>query len=241
MLYKGSKKHVLDLIDSSDFIDTLNTILLPYGAKIIDTKSLQPKGLIDVSELGLQSFINKNKIINLFPLLKDFDFNKWWKPCGGKAPTWDMISLCKHEGKDAILLVEAKAHKKEFNKSQKQPLKENAPDKAKQNHVNIEDRIKEACNNLNNNNSGFKISVDKHYQLSNRVAFALRLKQLNVPVILLYLGFTKDTYFKMDFFKDDVHWNEEFNKYIEGVVPLNFINSKKSDFLFISKSLESKQ
>lgn len=241
MEHKGSKKHVLDLIDREDFIYSLNNILQPYDAIITDKKTVQPNGRNDVSEYGIQSYINKHKLAERFPSLIDFNFDKWWKPSGGKAPTWDMISLCQLKGKDALLLVEAKAHKSEFNKSGKRPLKENPSDGSEINLTSIEARISEACDNLNSTNNGFAISIKSHYQLSNRVAFAWKLNQLNVPVVLLYLGFTGDTYFKKDFFEYDFHWEEGFNKYIKGVVPSSFINSKKSEFLFIHKSLAIKQ
>ncbi|MBF4472610.1 hypothetical protein [Flavobacterium sp. HJJ] len=240
MRLKGSKKHVLDLIDSNDFIDTLNAILLPYNSSVTDKKTVQPKGKNDASECGLQSYLNKHSLAEQFPSLKDVNcnFNKWWKPCGGKAPTWDLISLCQLDGKDAILLVEAKAHVKEFDVKGKR-FKDKPSDGAITNHNNIEARIKKACGNLNCTYAGFDISIEKHYQLSNRVAFAWQLKQLNVPVVLLYLGFTGDSYFT-DYFEGDSHWEEEFNKYIDGVVPRNFINKKESDFLFIHSSLEIK-
>ncbi len=241
MVYKGSKKHVLDLIDREDFINSLNNILRPYDASFTDRKTVQPKGIKDASEFGLQSYINKHKLAERFPLLIDFNFDKWWKPCGGKAPTWDMISLCQLDGKDALLLVEAKAHKSEFNRYGKAPSKGKPSVGSETNLKSIEGKIKEACDNLNYNCHGFNISTEKHYQLSNRVAFAWKLKQLNVPVVLLYLGFTGDTYFKQDFFEYDSHWEEGFNKYIEAVVPRNFINSTKSEFLFIHTSLPIKQ
>lgn len=245
MAHKGSKKHILELIGSKNFIDTLNAVLLPYQAKIIDKKYIQPKGAMDVSECGLQTFINKNKLSERFPTLMDFDFNTWWKPSGGKAPTWDLISLCQLDGKDAILLVEAKAHKSEFSRSKKQLPKNKQPDNkpsegSEINHLNIEARIKEACDNLNIKNTGFKISIASHYQLSNRVASAWRLNQMEVPVVLLYLGFTGDTYFKKDYFQDNALWRQEFTKYIDGVVPSAFINNIESDFLFIQSSLEVK-
>lgn len=238
---KGSKKHILELIDSNDFIATLNTILLPYHAKIADKKYIQPKGSMDVSECGIQTFITKNKLKERFPILIDFDFNKWWKPSGGKAPTWDMISLCQLDGKDAILLVEAKAHKSEFSRSKKQLPKKKQPENkpsegSENNHSNIKVRIKEACDNLNTNNTGFNISIDSHYQLSNRVASAWLLNQLEVPVVLLYLGFTGDSYFT-DKFENKLIWEEKFTKYIDGVIPIAFINNAESEFLFIQSSL----
>lgn len=239
MAYKGSKKHVLYLIDKEDFIYTLNNILLPYDASITDRKTVLPKGERDVSEYGIQSYINKHKLAERFPTLMEFDFNKWWSPHGGKTPTWDMISLCQLDGKDAILLVEAKAHKSEFTKAGKAKLKEGASIKAENNLINIEKRIKEACDNLNNKKPGFNISIDSHYQLSNRVAFAWRLTQLNIPVVLLYLGFIGDSNFN-DKFKNEYDWKEVFTKYIKGIVPVDFINENKSDFLFIHSSIAIK-
>jgi hypothetical protein len=242
MVHKGSRKHVLDLIDRKDFIDTLNNILQQYDANISDNKTVQPKGSNDDFEYELQCFIDTHNLAERFPSLKDVNsnFNKWWNPRGGKAPTWDMISLCQLNGKEAILLVEAKAHIKEFDLKGKR-LKDNPSDGSITNHSNIEARIKEACDNLNCTYTGFDISRDKHYQLSNRVAFAWQLKQLNVPVVLLYLGFTGDTYFKTDFFEDHTHWEEEFTKYIKDVIPVNFINKNESDFLFIHSSLPIKK
>jgi hypothetical protein len=240
MVHKGSKKHVLDLIDSDDFIHSLNDILRPYDARLTDNKTVQPKGINDESECGLQSFINKHNLGERFPSLINSNFNKWWSPSGGKTPTWDMISLCQLNGKDAVLLVEAKAHKSEFNRSKKRFSKEKPSVGSENNLIKIKANIKKACDDLNTKHTGFKISIDSHYQLSNRVAFAWQLNQLNVPVVLLYLGFTKDTYFKTDFFEDDLHWGKEFNKYIDGVVPSNFINKRESGFLFIQSSLPIK-
>ena len=237
MEYKGSKKHILELIDSNDFIATLNTILLPYQAKITDKKYMQPKGSLDVSECGIQTFITKNKLSERFPTLVDFDFNKWWSPHSGKTPTWDMISLCKLHGKDAILLVEAKAHQTEFAKSGKTKLKLDATENTKKNLKNIEDKIEEACVSLNSTYKGFNISTTKTYQLSNRVAFAWKLNQLQVPVVLLYLGFIGDDYFKNKFESKSV-WEEKFNNYIKGIVPTVFINNKGSNILFIQSSIQ---
>lgn len=240
MACKGSKQHVLDLIEREDFISTFNDILRPYNASIIDKKTVQPVGNDNIAEYGLQRFINERKLFEKFPSLNDFNFNIWWSPNGGKAPTWDMISLCQLDGKDAVLLVEAKAHKSEFAKSGKKRLDLEATSQAKRNLKNIEDRIKEACDSLNKNYKTFNISTDKYYQLSNRIAFAWKLKQLNVSVILIYLGFTCDADFN-DSFEDHVHWEKEFNNYIKDSIPINFVNNKESDFLFIHSSLTIKK
>jgi len=235
MAMKGSRKHVLELIDNPDFISIMNKTLFPFDVVLEDKKTLQPKGFIDSSEFRLQRYANEHKLVNTFPNLKGFNFNKWWNPNGGSAPTWDLISLCKLNGKDALLLVEAKAHTSEFDTYGKKE-KDNPSDGSIANRINIEKRIKEACDNLNISTNGFNVSINKHYQLSNRVAFSWKLNQLNIPVVLLYLGFTGDNYFK-DYFTDKIHWEKEFKHYLEGVVPFSFLNSSSSEFLFIHSSI----
>lgn len=235
MAHKGSRKHILDLIDRSDFVETINSILQPYNVIVLDTNTVQPKGLKDDAEYELQFFIDKHNLNQHFPPLSNFNFNKWWNPNGGKAPTWDMVTMCEVNGKKGVLLVEAKAHVGEFDRKPKR-LKVNSSQGSVNNHNNIEKRIDKACNSLNISNDGFAIAINKHYQLSNRVTFAWQLSQQKVPVVLFYLGFTGDTYFK-DYFEDDSHWEQEFDKYIENVVPKNFINSTTSEFLFIHSAL----
>lgn len=235
MEFKGSRKHVLKLIDNPKFLTNINKILMPFGAALQDKKTIQPKGLMDVSEYQLQYYINNHNLANIFPKLAKVNFNTWWNPNGGKAPTWDMISMCKLNGKDALFLVEAKAHASEFVTKGK-PVKANASEGSRANRDNIENRIEEACDDLSSTNNDFNISIDTHYQLSNRLAFSWKLNQLNIPVVLLYLGFTGDTYFK-DYFTDENQWEKQFKNYIQDVVPLSFLNSTDSDFLFIHSSL----
>jgi hypothetical protein len=64
------------------------------------------------------------------------------------------------------------------------------------------------------------ISVDRHYQLANRLSAAERLASCGVPVVLLYLGFTGDTYFEADYLRDDAHWQRVMGVYVLGTVPL---------------------
>jgi hypothetical protein len=235
MNFKGSKKHILDLLDRVDFVQEMNKILSPYNASIIDNKTVQPKGYSDIKEYGLQTFINRNNLNSIFPSLLYFNFNKWWNPDGGKAPTWDMISLCKLNNKDAILLVEAKAHINELGTIGKR-LPNMKSTGSKNNHKNIEEKISDISRALKELNPEFNISIDKHYQLSNRVAYWGKLKQLNIPVILLYLGFTGDTDFKYHF-SDSNCWSKEIHKYLKDAIPNECINNPSSDFVFIQTSL----
>src|SRR4051812_38812186 len=62
------------------------------------------------------------------------------------------------------------------------------------------------------------LTADSHYQLANRLASAFKVASVGVPVVLLYLGFTGDTYFS-DHLRDAAHWQQLMHGYLQGVVP----------------------
>jgi hypothetical protein len=53
----------------------------------------------------------------------------------------------------------------------------------------IENALIEATVAWNALGSGFALSANSHYQLSNRFAFAWKVAKMGTPVVLLYLGF----------------------------------------------------
>jgi hypothetical protein len=198
----------------------------------INTKEyLKPKSLNDYKEYNISSYCKEN--YKKFEFLKNgIDFAKWWAPKGGKLPTWDLISICDINNQSGLLLVEAKAHKSELTREGK---KNNSLENSNSdfNHKNIEACIKESNKYL----PDFKMSINSHYQLSNRISSAWKLTTLGIPVILLYIGFTEDKYFN-DHFIDNNDWKKEFNKYISGIVPTSFINNSDSkSFLFFERSI----
>jgi hypothetical protein len=62
------------------------------------------------------------------------------------------------------------------------------------------------------------LTADSHYQLANRLASAYKVASVGVPVVLLYLGFTGDTYFR-DHLRDADHWQQLVRRYLHAVVP----------------------
>src|SRR5215213_5063614 len=64
------------------------------------------------------------------------------------------------------------------------------------------------------------LTADSHYQLANRLASGYKVASVGVPVVLLYLGFTGDTYFG-DHVRDAAHWQQLMRGYLQGVVPSN--------------------
>jgi hypothetical protein len=237
---KGSKKHVLNLIDNKLFIDKMNDLLVDTNTFIENKDSIYPKGSNQPNEKTLSTFLkdvwNDKKL--------GADFIKWWIEFGSRTPQWDIISKCKIDGKEGILLVEAKAHKSEVtgDKGKKQ-IDEN---KKAENHKHIKAAIEQANNSINENNTGInaKLSIDTCYQLSNRVASAWWLASNDIPVVLIYLGFLKDDDFN-DKFTSKEEWQNCIEKHIERVgiqaIINRKINTKAKAFYFISKSIDLKE
>lgn len=112
------------------------------------------------------------------------ELQSWWlaKPGRANTPNWDLVSTCTYEEKEGLVLVEAKAHRGEF-----------ADDRCgatnRANFNQIREAINEANKAWNAIMSGFNLSAESKYQLSNRFAFAWKIASLGVPVVLIYLGF----------------------------------------------------
>ncbi len=141
-----------------------------------------PRGLRDHKETMLT---DTNRFL---PSDKRESLVTWWldKPRGAKLPNWDIASTCRIGGGRGLLLVEAKAHDNELSvRGKSSPRTANGW----ANHDRIALAISEANSGLNYVLSGWALSRDSHYQLSNRFAWAWKLAALRVPVILVYLGF----------------------------------------------------
>jgi len=118
----------------------------------------------------------------------------WWLPAGGedlRTPNFDIASTCTIGGKRGLLLVEAKAHDEESRKeSIGRPLKEDASEDRKANHKTIAVAIESARKGLEMATvRPWRIRRDTHYQMSNRFAWAWKLTELGIPVVLVYLGY----------------------------------------------------
>lgn len=94
----------------------------------------------------------------------------WWLavPKRANTPNWDLASTCRIEGRQGLLLVEAKAHTKELSYDGKRtPDTENG----RRNRKRIGSAIEEANADLEHvTGESWGISRDACYQLSNRFA-----------------------------------------------------------------------
>lgn len=220
---RGSAKHLMDLLEGQHGIDALNSLIAEASAAIQPTDRWQPSGRNYPEkrrEWEIPFFCEKHcgDLANLDGL-KD-----WWLPPQAdgrtrKGATWDLLSTCTIQGKKGLLLVEAKAHVDELDDSGK-PLSRTASVQSKINHEHIRKNLREVSDRLNESADGvFALSIDRHYQLANRIAWAWKLGDCGIPVVLLYVGFLGDNYFRSDYLKDADHWQRAMGAYLKDVAP----------------------
>jgi hypothetical protein len=238
--FRGSRKHLLDLLGSPHYIQILNDLL--HGRVVITGQDdRRPQDKSSPGEWELPKYCE----VHFSDCHRKHNLADWWLPLqlnnlSAKGVTWDLISTCLIGGKKGLLLVEAKAHEKELDYGGKL-LKSNASLQSQVNHKHITERLKEASDGLKRKKSDVNIGIKTHYQLSNRVAWGWKLAECGLPVALLYLGFHGDTYFN-DYFRDSDHWQRSMGAYMSGILPLSLpgftiMSDNGGEFMMFVESL----
>ena len=190
---RGSKPrcHLLTHGNRVEVAGRLSGLVKPFGSVSSACRWL-PDGFACPDEVQLQK---QNSLVEdeIRRELKDW----WFKVPGGSGPTWDLASQCLvgsgNSARKGLLLVEAKAHWAELEPGERhgKPLDANASCGSLRNHVRIGRAIEEANDGLRalTNHESWALSRDSCYQMANRFAWAWKLVDLGVPVILVYLGF----------------------------------------------------
>jgi hypothetical protein len=139
----------------------------------------------------------------------------WWLAVctpTSRTPNLDIASTCRVGDERGLLLVEAKAHDQELIKEDTgKALRPPVSVDARRNHVRIGGCIQEASLALTDaTRRPWALSRDWNYQMSNRFAWAWKLAELGVPVILVYLGFLQADDMEEDStpFADHAAWEE---------------------------------
>jgi len=236
---RGSRKHILDWVERSDFTSQLSQLIHSTGASIHAKDAWMPKGHGNPKEARLKQLGSQ-----ILPSVDWQSIQDWWLASKPRAntPNWDLASTCTIGGQQGLVLVEAKAHVQEL-KVEGKHLKLNASPNSRKNHERIGRAIKEAGHALGQIVSGTNISRDTHYQLANRVAFSWKIASLGVPVVLVYLGFLGDKNIADvgEPFRDSAHWQKEMRKYMNGCIPEEFterwINCGKAGMQMVIRSL----
>jgi hypothetical protein len=133
------------------------------------------------------------KLGEMLDLLKPIHREKltnWWLAVRHHAntPNWDLASTATVDGRNGLVLIEAKAHDRELKLDGK-PLRSAPSANSMKNHARITEAIKEANAALNRICPGWNLSVNSHYQLANRFAWSWKIASLGILVVLIYLGF----------------------------------------------------
>jgi hypothetical protein len=240
--FDGSKRHVLDWIESARYLETVREWTHAQGFDIAYDATRMPKSWAEPGESRLFNATS--------PFLNEIDKSKlqaWWAHAGSaNIPNWDLIVAATKDKGPALVVVEAKAHASEFDCKGKTKTTGGAPESQKrtdENHVRIGDAIDEASAALSRAYPGISISRDRCYQLSNRIAMAWKLASMGVPNTLVILGFTGDSEIAKAgrYFADDAHWQLAFDSYAASSIPQEYLDRELSagaaSFRVIARSL----
>jgi len=216
---RGSKPrcHWLTHGTKSQVAKRLTDLVNPWGCVTSDDNWM-PQGFECVEEAQL------DKAPLLLPPDVRWKLQRWWLAVHATTPNWDIASTCCIEGHPGLLLVEAKAHKAELTKEETgKTCAEEMSEDGQRNHDQIGRAIKEADASLNAvlASWNWNLSRDSHYQMSNRFAWAWKLADLKVPVILVYLGFlnASEMQDRGEPFADSSDWEEIIRLHSQNVVP----------------------
>lgn len=211
--WKGSQQRCL-LLTSNGATELQNSLIKIIGQRTVDKLKIKftddfdyfPKGLANPREIEL----DKEKI----PINGSIDYctklNKWWLEKSARTPVWDLVCTAEIDGLPGVILVEAKAHNNELYKEKDKTRSE----KGSANYNRIDKALK-----LVNTRYKYNLSPDTHYQLSNRIAWSIKLASLGIPVVLIYLGCINTDEMESSISKDDSlikgikDWKELVEKY----------------------------
>ncbi len=192
---RGSKPrcHILTVGTRAQVAARLSA-LTGNQAVVDPSDSWMPEGFVNVKEAELDKAAEFDAVISACHRAA---LRAWWlgsPSIPAQTPTWDIASTCTIDGRPGMLLVEAKAHDKEFLAELKgrdlfcQRHKNKTHRFAS--HLTIGRAISDASAHLQlNSNHPIALSRDHAYQLSNRFAWSWKLAELGIPVVLVYLGF----------------------------------------------------
>jgi len=185
---RGSKPrcHLLTHGSPEKVSARLSRLIEPW-ARVDGTDHWMPQGFVNIQEAQLGKA----------DVLLDSSTGKalidWWLvvPKGARVPNWDIASTCTVEGQLGLLLIEAKAHDEELNYEKAGKKRErNETWGQRQNREQIRNRMQESSAGFTNSTQlEWSLSIEHNYQMSNRFAWAWKLTELGIPVILVYLGF----------------------------------------------------
>ncbi len=218
--FKGSRLRCLMLtsMPRKKVARCLTDLIQPYGVVNGEKDEWMPQGFLEPDESRLDEtelFLNPQERQNLAD---------WWLAVKPRAntPNWDLVATCQVNGKVGLILLEAKAHKRELGHAGKS---EPTTDNGWKNHAHIGAAIEDVNTRLNTKSSGWALSRDTHYQLCNRFAWSWKLASMGIPVVLVYLGFLNADEMPAPF-PSPAAWCDAVHEYSQEIIPERVWESK---------------
>ena len=215
LLADGTRHDVADLLTNlvgvPDVTVSANDLWMPCGKPVWTGKGWNKRPAVEARldrDVGFLSAKARRQL------------RHWWLqvPRRANTPNWDLASTCKIEGRNGLVLVEAKAHSNELSDAGKSiPRSENGW----KNHEQIGSAIEQARAGFRRDVGGsWRLARDSHYQLSNRFAWSWKLTLLGVPVVLVYLGLlnAEDMATDNTLFRSEDDWARAMKDHSRGVV-----------------------
>ncbi len=216
---RGSKArcHLLTHGSVDAVAERLTTLIAPYGIVTTDDRWM-PRGFIHTEEAQF------GKVDTILDRKTGEALADWWLANSrGRMPHWDIASSCIVEGRHGIVLIEAKSYDKELVKEEagrKKPPMLTA--EAVENQGRVAACIKEANRILKRDTgAAWKLSPEHHYEMSMRFAWACKMAELGLPVILVYLGFLNATEMvdKGLPFASEKSWEDQVKAHSRAILP----------------------
>jgi hypothetical protein len=216
--YRGSRKHILDWVESPGFLADLTEMLKPVKVVIPTPAVFMPRGRHAPEEVRLDAGDSPFEVVRG---VRE-QLQNWWlvHHRGANTPNWDLAVAAQIEGRAGLVLVEAKANVPELKEEGKYSSDEHSKN-SRENHGQIKAAIAEAREGFKKAGLDVQISIDTHYQLANRIAFMWKLATLGIPTVLVYLGFTGDDGIRDAGapFEDGEHWRAAFGAHTKEIIP----------------------
>lgn len=216
----GSRMHMLDWVEglAGPFRDSLNNLIAPTGAKLLPSAKWMPYSSTEQGCREARLMIDDGFISEL----RQSALRAWWvgsNDSRGYEPNWDLAATAVWpDGREGLVLVDANAHAGELSAAGKDMPPRDAP-RRQENHRSIGAAIEDAREALGGEAAGVRLSRDRYYELSSRIAFAWKLARLGAPVALVYIGFCGDRGIGPGFLRSESHWREVFEAHAKAVFP----------------------
>ena len=222
--HRGSRRHILDWVETPDFSDSLSRLLEPTTAAVRTHDYWMPRQRAEHREPRLE--VDGARFL---PDVRWDELRSWWlsSPKKANTPNWDLASSCDIGGRRGLVLVEAKANCNELSRGAKTAVNSRSQDSVA-NDRQIRAAVSQANEALCRVLPGIALRTETHYQLANRIATSWWLASHGVPVVLVYLGFLGDMGIAdvSAPFIDEFDWQRVFTEYAADTFPIDCCNRK---------------